>query len=1119
MKINIKLLTLAIILTSLLFAVEIVGQVTAAQEAKILKSIPSNVVKKTKKKHRILVFSRTEGYRHDAIPFGNKAIELMGKKTGAFETLFSEEMSAFEPENLKEFDAIILNNTTDLKFEDPVLRKSLLDFVRSGKGLMGIHATTDNFYDWPEAAEMLGGQFDGHPWDGQGVWTVEISDPNNVLNAGFKNKKFKVNDEIYRHKLFNLRKNGRVLISLDMSDSVNLSVEGVHFTDKDIPISWVKNFGKGRIFYCSFGHTPSIYWNSEILAHYFAGIQFLLGELDAETTPIDFDINTVLDFEQLSKNLKKISHYKFGQSREAHKNVRQFVSLATQSQNATLHVEKELDNFLKSNATLAGKQFVSHLLADIGSEASITILAEMLYDSSTVEMARYALEKIPHKLADEALRTALMKLDGKLKIGIINSLGKRRDKESVPQIKEMIFSSDIEIAHASISALGMIASEQAITTLEKEKNNVAPGLHQEIEFALLNCADALLEQNKNDQANKIYKELFDASEKNSVRHAALRGMVLTSSENELNKLLINVMLKENSKIRRGVPMIVREIPLDFNISALIAALPTFNAVEQVRLLNALSNRKDDYILQMAIQLSKNENQAVRSDAFKLIGKVGDFTLVQYLAEISAQKSKDSKTAQNALYQLSGEKVDMEIVRLIPESNDEIKFQLIRSLRIRRPVDIDSKISNTLLQTATTGKVNIRVESIRALQFIAGKAELQSLIDLLIKAENTKERKALEKTIVVTAHKVNSDSVATQIMLSELSQSKNIEIRRSLLLTLAKVGHSSALPAFRKAVNDTNETLKTAAIMALAEWSTDEPIKELETIIRESSNPTHRTLALRGFVRMSNLPGDYSEEEITNRFRLAMELSETDNDKKMVLSALSKQKSFSAFQMAAEYLDNQTLRAEAEIAVVNIAAYILKAHPKEIKEVLLKIRKNSNDTDIITLAQKNINEIEKYEGFITLWQLSEVYSNENEDDFYFEFPPEKNSKNVKWTTMTEISDTNTPWQVNLTNIFGGNFCVGYLRTNVWSPIEQKARIELGSNDGIKAWLNGKLILSNDISRTVSAGDDIVEIDLKKGWNTVMLKIRQLGGTWGACARIRNVDGSKIENLKYQPWREE
>ena len=1110
-----ELLIIAMIAVTFLFVTDVAGQVTSSQEAKILKALPKQAIVKPKKKRRILVFSRTEGYRHDAIPFANKAFELMGKTTGAFETEFSEQMSIFEPESLKEFDAIILNNTTDLKFEDHTLRKSLLDFVKSGKGLMGIHAATDNFYDWPEAAEMMGAIFDGHPWDGQGTWTVEISDPNHVLNKGFKKKKFKVNDEIYRQKQLNLRENSRVLIGLDMKDSINLSAKGVTFTDKDIPISWVKKYGKGRIFYCSFGHTPAIYWNSEILAHYFAGIQFILGDLQAETEPIKFDINSVLNYDELAKNLAIISNYKFGQSRVAHKSVRQFVSLASQSNEAKNRTEKEFIKFLESNATVDGKQFVSHLLADIGSEKSVKILSKMLYDSSTVNMALFALEKIPNKSVDENLRMALLKSDKNGIPGILNVIGKRKDKESVPIIEKMVYSDNKQIASSAIAALGNISSQEAILILEEAKSKVIPEMRPDVVNALLICADALLEQNKNDEAYKIYNELFAPSEENQIRYAALRGIVHSGSPDDVDDLLVDVLLNENSELRSRVPMIVTGIPSDFDISGLIEALPSFDAVDQVRLLNAMSNRNDDNLLKMAITLAKNKNQSVRTDAFALIGKIGDSSVVQFLAEVASQKSKDGKAAQNALYSLAGEEVDSEIIKQIKNSSGEIKLQLIRSLRMRKPEDKESKISSILLQIARTDEPKFRIESIRALQFIAGNEDMNELIDLLVNVKSEKERSALEKTIVVTAHKNNGDSLSTKLLLSALSNSNDTKTRRSLLLVLAKVGHNSALPAFKKALVDSNESLKTAAIMALAEWSNDAPINELEKIIRESNNSTHRTLALRGFVRMINLSNNSTEEEKAERFRLAMELSETDNDKKMVLSGLAKEKTIFALKMASAQLNNPALRDEAEVAVVSISTYTLKTNPEETKKALLDIRKNSKNKDIIEQAQNNINEIEKYEDFITLWQISEVYSTDDDDDFYFEFPPEKGDENVKWTTMTEISDKNTPWQVNLTNIYKVNFCAGYLRTNIWSDVEQKVRLELGSNDGIKAWFNGELVHENDVSRTVSAGDDIVEVKLKKGWNKLMLKIRQLGGSWGACARIRNLDGSKIENLKYNP----
>jgi len=246
---------------------------------KIEQAIPAKATVSPKKPRKLLVFTRHEGYKHSAIPYATKALEIMGKTTGAFEVVESQDMSIFNKKTLKEFDAVCFNNTTKLKFVDAKLRKSLLEFVKSGKGIVGIHAATDNFYDWPEAAEMMGGVFDGHPWTSKGTWAVKIDDPEHPLTAAFNGEGFKINDEIYRIKspyFFHSRDKLRILLSLDMTDETNLNAKGVKPADKDLPISWVRSYGKGRVFYCSVGHNHHIYWNPAILQHYLDGIQLFI---------------------------------------------------------------------------------------------------------------------------------------------------------------------------------------------------------------------------------------------------------------------------------------------------------------------------------------------------------------------------------------------------------------------------------------------------------------------------------------------------------------------------------------------------------------------------------------------------------------------------------------------------------------------------------------------------------------------------------------------------------------------------------------------------------------------------------------------------------------------------
>jgi len=89
---------------------------------------------------------------------------------------------------------------------------------------------------------------------------------------------------------------------------------------------------------------------------------------------------------------------------------------------------------------------------------------------------------------------------------------------------------------------------------------------------------------------------------------------------------------------------------------------------------------------------------------------------------------------------------------------------------------------------------------------------------------------------------------------------------------------------------------------------------------------------------------------------------------------------------------------------------------------------------------------------------------------------------------------------------------YLRAQVWSPADQDARIEVGTDDGIKLWLNGKLIHVNDVPRSLTINEDKVQIKLKKGWNSLLLRVTEGGGGWEACARIRAADGAKLEGLR-------
>jgi hypothetical protein len=269
--------------------------ISKADGARIRSAVPDDPPARPARPRKVLIYSRCTGYHHSAIPYAIEALRLLGETTGAYEAVVSDDLANFAPEKLAKFDAIVLNNTTGelflphgklpddqnqlAKAHGREFRQALLDFVAGGKGLVGLHAATDCSYNWPAFGRLIGGYFDGHPWN-EKVGVV-IDEPNHPLTASFEGKGFTVADEIYQFKAPWSRRRLRVLLSLDMGRT---PAKGKR-SDGDYAVSWVKPYGRGRVFYCSLGHRKEIYFDRSILAHWLAGIQYALGDLPADDTP------------------------------------------------------------------------------------------------------------------------------------------------------------------------------------------------------------------------------------------------------------------------------------------------------------------------------------------------------------------------------------------------------------------------------------------------------------------------------------------------------------------------------------------------------------------------------------------------------------------------------------------------------------------------------------------------------------------------------------------------------------------------------------------------------------------------------------------------------------------
>lgn len=270
---------------------------------KITEALPEKAYAKPEKSRKILIFSKTGGFRHASIATGKVAFTEMGKKTGAFETVISDDLANFEADTIRSFDGILFLSTTMNPFapnkeeagkmsgkekqaaakREETLKSNLMSFVKKGGAFIGIHAATDTFYEWEEYGEMINGFFDGHPW-GAGTQVsikVEPGQEKHPLVAMFDGQNVDFKEEIYQLKDPYNSKSVHMLLRLDPEKS-DMNVGGIKREDKDFGVSWVRRWGKGRVFYCSLGHNHEMYWHPKVIRHYLAGIQWALGDYEVE---------------------------------------------------------------------------------------------------------------------------------------------------------------------------------------------------------------------------------------------------------------------------------------------------------------------------------------------------------------------------------------------------------------------------------------------------------------------------------------------------------------------------------------------------------------------------------------------------------------------------------------------------------------------------------------------------------------------------------------------------------------------------------------------------------------------------------------------------------------------
>lgn len=220
---------------------------------------------------RVLYLTHSAGFKHDVLPVSEQILPELGKTSGAFDATVSSDTAVLSEQNLRSYAAVIFFTTGELPIDDSQ-KRALIDFVRGGRGFVGIHSATDTFYKWPQYLELVGAYFDGHPWHEQ--VRVRVEDGRHPSTAHLP-ETFELKDEIYQFRDWS-RDRVHVLLSLDPA-SVDLTKEGVKRTDKDFALAWTREFGRGRMFYTALGHEADVWRDPRFQQHLVGGIRWAIG--------------------------------------------------------------------------------------------------------------------------------------------------------------------------------------------------------------------------------------------------------------------------------------------------------------------------------------------------------------------------------------------------------------------------------------------------------------------------------------------------------------------------------------------------------------------------------------------------------------------------------------------------------------------------------------------------------------------------------------------------------------------------------------------------------------------------------------------------------------------------
>ena len=641
----------------------------------------------------------------------------------------------------------------------------------------------------------------------------------------------------------------------------------------------------------------------------------------------------------LDEAFKQLAAYKFGQSRVALTVISDHVRDSAKAPADRRKLAAKLAGMVGSAAvTTDAKRFICRKLSLIGEKTEVPALAKLLTDKDLADMGRYALERMPCPEAVAAMRAALGQTTGRTRIGLINSLGERRDAACADELVTILSGADADLAEAAAAALGKIGGEKALSALGAARAKAPAKLKPAVTNSLLVCADQMLAAGKKDAAAEVYQKLYVPAEPKRVRIAALQGLV-SSRGAAAAALVLDALRGKDAEMRAVASGHVRSVPGADVTKAFAAELGKLPSAAKVLVLAALADRGDKAALPAVMEATQSADAGVRDAALQAAGSLGDASCVPALAKFAAT----SPQAQQALARVSGKGVDAAIVQAMEKADPKAKAALIRALSARKA----TSATPAVLQAVQDADGSVRAEAIKALGQMGDPKALPQMVQLLLKATGG-DQSNLAQSIAMVARGVKDEAQRVAPILAAL-EGADAKAKAALLMVLGRIGSPKALNVLKASLNDPAVEVQDAAVRALSNWPDEGAAPELLNVAKTHRDLKLQVLALRGYVNVAGKVQDTRKR--LDMLAAGVAAAKRPEEKRMFLGAIAGVPDRRSVSMLTQYLDDPALKREAAAGIFSLARDRRLRRAREFKAARAKILANFTDKKTLDQAKK------------------------------------------------------------------------------------------------------------------------------------------------------------------------